>query len=137
MIRFPCYVKPTIDVQVATLNNALSFSAMDIIMGTTWCKILTALLLGGAAFSASGEPGITDTTILIGQTVGLTGTVSTPVREMNEGVHAYFSQINKQGGVHGRKIEMRVLDDKFDPALTLANAETLIKKERVLSLIHI
>lgn len=97
-------------------------------------KLLAALLFIGAAQSASAEVGVTDSTILLGQTVGVTGTVAGPVKEMNEGANAYFNAVNKRGGVHGRKIEMIVMDDKFDPALTLANAETLIKKERVFAL---
>lgn len=93
-----------------------------------------ALLLSSAMLMARAEDGVTDSTVLIGQTVGITGTVAGPVKEMNEGAKAYFSEVNKRGGVHGRKIEMRMLDDKFDPALTLANAETLIRKERVFAL---
>jgi len=103
-------------------------------MGISLRKLLAALLLTGTVFSATAEDGVSETTILLGQTVGITGTVAGPVKEMNEGAMAYFSHINKKGGVHGRKIEMRVLDDKFDPALTLANAETLIKKDRVFAL---
>lgn len=97
-------------------------------------KLLAAVLLVSITHSVSAEVGVTDNTILLGQTVGVTGTVAGPVKEMNEGANAYFKQVNKQGGVHGRKIEMIVLDDKFDPALTLANAETLIKKEGVFAL---
>lgn len=95
---------------------------------------LLAALFGAFSLPVLAEDGVTDSTILIGQTVGLTGTVAGPVKEMNEGAEAYFRQINKQGGIHGRKIEMRVLDDKFDPALTRVNAETLIRKERVFAL---
>lgn len=97
-------------------------------------KLLAAVLLVSITHSVSAEVGVTDNTILLGQTVGVTGTVAGPVKEMNEGANAYFKLVNKQGGVHGRKIEMIVLDDKFDPALTLANAETLIKKEGVFAL---
>jgi ABC-type branched-subunit amino acid transport system substrate-binding protein len=103
-------------------------------MPAIWRNLLASLSLAAAALSAMAETGVTDNAILIGQTVGLTGIVADPVKEMNEGANAYFNQVNKQGGVHGRKIEMRVLDDKFDPALTLANAETLIKKEHVFAL---
>ncbi|MEC4721938.1 ABC transporter substrate-binding protein [Noviherbaspirillum sp. CPCC 100848] len=95
---------------------------------------LLAALFGAFSLPVLAEDGVTDSTILIGQTVGLTGTVAGPVKEMNEGAEAYFRQVNKQGGIHGRKIEMRVLDDKFDPALTRVNAETLIRKERVFAL---
>ncbi len=93
-----------------------------------------ALLLSAISFSALAEDGVTDSTILLGQTVGVTGTVAAPVKEMNEGANAYFAQINKAGGIHGRKIELRTLDDKFDPALTKANAEKLIKQDHVFAL---
>lgn len=94
------------------------------------CAVATAV----APTTAAAEDGVTDTTILLGQTVGLTGTVAAPVKEMNEGANAYFNSINKSGGVNGRKIELRTLDDKFDPALTKANAETLISKDHVFAL---
>lgn len=55
-------------------------------------------------------------TILIGQTVPLTGQVAGAVKEMNEGAKAYIESVNRAGGVHGRKIEIRTLDDGFDPA---------------------
>ncbi len=93
--------------------------------------VFTLLALCGQAYA---QDGVTDTTIRIGQTAGLTGIVAAPVKEMNEGALAYFHMVNKQGGVHGRKIELITLDDKFDPALTKANAENLIKKERLFSL---
>ncbi|HZW11802.1 MAG TPA: ABC transporter substrate-binding protein [Noviherbaspirillum sp.] len=97
-------------------------------------KLLASVLLVGIMQPVTAEVGVSDSRILLGQTVGVTGTVAGPVKEMNEGANAYFNKVNKEGGVHGRKIEMLVLDDKFDPALTLANAETLIKKEGVFAL---
>lgn len=97
-------------------------------------KLLASMLLVGIMQPVAAEVGVSESRILLGQTVGVTGTVAGPVKEMNEGANAYFTKVNKEGGVHGRKIEMIVLDDKFDPALTLANAETLIKKEGVFAL---
>jgi ABC-type branched-subunit amino acid transport system substrate-binding protein len=83
---------------------------------------------------ASAENGVSDDRVVIGQTAGLTGQVAGSVREMNEGAHAYLAWINRRGGVHGRKIELRTLDDRFDPALAAANTETLVKKERVFAM---
>lgn len=103
-------------------------------MPTILHRLVAAFFLSCIAYSATAEVGVSDKTILIGQTVGVTGTVAGPVKEMNEGANAYFSLVNKQGGVHGRKIDMIVLDDKFDPALTLANAETLIREKEVFAL---
>lgn len=98
-----------------------------------WRSTLAALL-AATALSAAAEEGVTDGGIVLGQTIGVTGIIAGPVKEMNEGAQAYFATVNKQGGVHGRKIEVRVLDDKFDPAQAAANAETLIRKEQVFAL---
>ncbi len=103
-------------------------------MNLTRLSAILALNIFFLTAAATAEDGVTNTRILIGQTVGLTGTVAAPVKEMNEGANAYFTVVNNNGGVHGRKIELLTLDDKFDPKLTLANAETLIKKERVFAL---
>lgn len=80
---------------------------------------------------ASAQVGVNDNQILIGQTVGLTGTVAGPVKEFNEGVDAYLREVNLKGGVHGRRIDMKILDDKFDPALTRSNAERLIQEDQI------
>jgi ABC-type branched-subunit amino acid transport system substrate-binding protein len=104
-------------------------------MQLNWRKTIAGLFLSALAAAAAGaENGVTDSTILIGQTIGLTGTVAAPVKEMNEGAKAYFDSVNRQGGVNGRKIELRILDDGFVPARTAANAEKLIKQDHVFAL---
>ena len=64
--------------------------------------------------------------VLIGQTVGVTGTVAATVKESMLGAQMYFDHINARGGVFGDKIQVITLDDKFDTALTLVNAKILI-----------
>jgi branched-chain amino acid transport system substrate-binding protein len=91
-------------------------------------------LLAGVLQVAIAEDGVTDSTILIGQTIGVTGTLAGTVKEMNEGARAYLSAVNKQGGVNGRKIELRTLDDQYLPEKSAANAKTLIEKDRVFAL---
>jgi ABC-type branched-subunit amino acid transport system substrate-binding protein len=97
-------------------------------------KLIAVLLLSGAALAASAEDGVTDNTILIGQTIGITGQIAGAVKELNEGANAYISQVNKRGGVHGRQIQLITLDDKFDPALSAKNAEKLINEDKVFAL---
>lgn len=83
---------------------------------------------------AAAEDGVTDSTILLGQTVGVTGPIAGAVKEMQAGANAYFAYVNKNGGVNGRKIELITLDDKFDATQAYKNAETLIKKDHVFAL---
>ncbi|MDY7540572.1 ABC transporter substrate-binding protein [Undibacterium sp. RTI2.1] len=108
---------------------------------STWyfsARLCASLALVSSTLGAGGlayaEDGVSESTILLGQTVGLTGQIAGPVKEMNAGANAYFAYINKNGGVNGRKIEVRTLDDKFEPALAAGNAGTLIKTEHVFAL---
>jgi ABC-type branched-subunit amino acid transport system substrate-binding protein len=103
-------------------------------MNRAWNKSIAALLLASAAVTAVAEEGVTDTAIRIGQTIGITGQIAGAVKELNEGANAYLSQVNKQGGVHGRQIELITLDDKFDPALSARNAKKLILEDHVFAL---
>ncbi len=62
----------------------------------------------------------------IGQTAGITGAVSGSVREATLGAQLYFDHVNAAGGVHGQKIQLISLDDRFDPQMAARNARTLI-----------
>ena len=72
--------------------------------------------------------------ILIGQTAGFTGPVAAGVKETTAGAKLYLDSINAKGGVHGQKIELVSLDDKFDPKLAAENARKLIEQQNVLAL---
>lgn len=99
-----------------------------------WRTFFAALLLAGTAVSAAAEQGVTDNSILIGQSIGVTGPVAGITKGMIDGARAYINHVNQQGGVNGRKISIRILDDKFDPKTAAANADKLIKEEHVFAL---
>ena len=72
--------------------------------------------------------------ILVGQTAGITGIVSAGVKEITDGARLYLDAVNARGGVNGQKIELRSLDDKFDPALAGENARKLVADPRLVAL---
>lgn len=72
--------------------------------------------------------------ILIGQTAGLTGSVGDSVNEAVAGSKLVIDAVNAQGGVHGELIEIKRLDDAFDPKRAADNARTLIEDDKVLAL---
>jgi ABC-type branched-subunit amino acid transport system substrate-binding protein len=86
--------------------------------------------LGGvlvwAAFGAGAEPGVTSTTIVIGQSAAFSGPASELGNEMRAGALAYFQSANAAGGVNGRKVELRSLDDGYEPDRAAANTRKLI-----------
>jgi ABC-type branched-subunit amino acid transport system substrate-binding protein len=92
----------------------------------------TLLLL--APLAGAEVPGITADKILIGQTAGFSGTVAGGVKETTDGARLYINWVNNNGGVHGRKLELVSMDDKFDPKLAAQNARALIEEKKVFAL---
>jgi ABC-type branched-subunit amino acid transport system substrate-binding protein len=56
-------------------------------------------------------PGVTATTVLIGQSAPLSGANKDLGEDIRNGALAYFRKVNDAGGVHGRRIELVTLDD--------------------------
>ncbi|WP_206485161.1 ABC transporter substrate-binding protein [Thalassotalea sp. G2M2-11] len=50
---------------------------------------------------------------------------------LNQGANAYFSRVNKQGGVAGRKINLVVLDDGYEPYKTLKNTQKFLERNDI------
>jgi branched-chain amino acid transport system substrate-binding protein len=96
------------------------------------------LSLGVALISLYGfacaENGVYPDTIVIGQSAALTGAASGLGTGMREGALAYFDEVNRNGGVHGRKIELKSLDDGYEPDRAAANTRKLVEDERVFAL---
>ncbi len=64
--------------------------------------------------------------IVLGQSVALSGPASELGREMQFGAQIYFDSINAAGGVRGRKIVLKTLDDGYEPSRAEANTRRLI-----------
>ena len=70
-------------------------------MKLVWRAAMSALL-AATSLTAAAEEGVTDSSNILGETIGVTGIIAGPVKEMIVGAQAYFASINKQGGVLGR-----------------------------------
>ncbi len=86
------------------------------------------------AWPAGAEDGVTPDSIIIGQSAGFTGQVAGQVKEMTAGAKACFDYVNNRGGVHGRRIVLKSLDDGYDAKRSAANARTLIVEQKVFAL---
>ena len=89
---------------------------------------------GDSGSSASGgaaaSPGITDTALTLGITTPLSGATAGPGTCTVAGVKAYFGEKNAAGGVKfgdgkTRKVEIKALDDAYDPQKAKANYDQL------------
>jgi ABC-type branched-subunit amino acid transport system substrate-binding protein len=95
--------------------------------------LLAALLTLGMA-QAKAEDGVTDSSITLGMSSPFTGPNGVYGMQMREAITTYFDQINKAGGVNGRKIELITLDDGYETDRTVANTKALIQDRKVFAL---
>ncbi|HEX7052354.1 MAG TPA: ABC transporter substrate-binding protein [Burkholderiales bacterium] len=98
---------------------------------TAACLLVAAGVFSSATFA---ENGVTADTILLGQSVALTGPAQALGIEMRAGARVYFDYVNSRGGVHGRKIQLITLDDGYEPARTVPNTKKLIEEHKVFAL---
>lgn len=113
-------------------------------MARTLSLLCGLALLGVCTFSCTqggpdkavqaDAPGVTDTEILIGSSLALSGHASFLGTQTLRGALAYINHVNEQGGVHGRKIRIIAYDDGYDPPRCLANTQKLIVEDQVFAL---
>lgn len=79
--------------------------------------------------------GVTDDKILLGMSGAFSGQAKELGRQMKLGIDTFFSTVNEQGGVEGRRIELVALDDGYEPDRALANLKELHEIRKVFALI--
>ena len=72
--------------------------------------------------------------LVLGQSLPLSGPSAKLGLDYRRGALAWFEAVNREGGIHGRKIKLISLDDKYEPSLTLINTRQLLKRNDLLAL---
>lgn len=89
------------------------------------CAMVAAL---AAAGGAQADEGLTKTSIVLGQSVALTGHGATLAVPFHQGAKLYFDRLNAAGGIGGRKVELAVLDDHGSADAAVANTKKLLEQ---------
>ena len=105
-------------------------------------KLLLVLTLAFAVFtlSACGDKtesaqGVTDTTVLVGNSAATSGGLAFVGLPFVAGIEAYFEMVNNDGGVNGRTIEFKHYDDEFNGATGLTYAEKLVEDDKIFAFV--
>src|SRR5687768_4486066 len=83
-----------------------------------------ALPLAFVAFAtlslpAFAEDGVFADKIVFGQATALEGPASALGIGMKQGLDAAFAEVNKAGGIKGRKLELKSVDDGYEPTKSI------------------
>ncbi|WP_238011637.1 amino acid ABC transporter substrate-binding protein [Dactylosporangium sp. AC04546] len=72
-----------------------------------------------------------DDPIVIGMSLPLTGPVADRAKPGMEGYQYWVDELNEKGGLLGRKVELKVLDDGFDQQTAVSDYNRLISQDKV------
>jgi branched-chain amino acid transport system substrate-binding protein len=98
---------------------------------------LAALACAGlAGASGAGTPGVSSTKITLGSSGPLSGEAAAAAGVLR-GADAYFKYVSSRGGVNGRSIDFKYLDDGYDPSRTVQNVRELIQQDNVFALFSV
>src|SRR5436309_14509695 len=86
--------------------------------------------VSAASAGGSATPGVTAKQILIGGTTPLSGPASA-YAAVAKGADAYFKYANDHGGVFGRSIKYKYVDDAYDPSQTIQKVRDLVETAAV------
>jgi ABC-type branched-subunit amino acid transport system substrate-binding protein len=89
---------------------------------------------GSSTKLTASAPGITASTITIGSHQPLTGPAAPGYSEIAPASKAYFDYVNAHGGVYGRKIVYKYLNDQYNPSTTSTVVHQLVLQDRVYAL---
>jgi branched-chain amino acid transport system substrate-binding protein len=97
---------------------------------------LPLALVAFATFTlpASAEDGVFADKIVFGQTTALEGPASALGVGMKQGLEAAFAEINKAGGIKGRKLELKAVDDGYEPTKSIEAVKKLLADDKVFAI---
>ncbi|NMO50447.1 ABC transporter substrate-binding protein [Actinoplanes sp. TBRC 11911] len=86
--------------------------------------------------SSGNTPGVTDTEIVVGTHMPLTGPAAAGYSKIAPATKAYFDYVNANGGVNGRKITYKIMDDGYNPANTQTVVRQLVLQDKVFAILN-
>jgi ABC-type branched-subunit amino acid transport system substrate-binding protein len=90
----------------------------------------------GATPTSEKVPGVTDTEVVFGTHLPMSGNAAAAYAPVANGLRAYFDYINDtEGGVYGRKIKLIVGDDHYNPPDTLEVIRKQVEQDHVFAIV--
>ena len=92
------------------------------------------LAFGISQQAAANGPGVSKDEVLICSYQPMTGKVSSYFR-MGKGADAWFKHVNDTGGINGRKIKYKMVDDKYEPARTKNIVKRFVERDKCFAIV--
>ena len=96
---------------------------------TCWALLSSGLLTLLQPRPVASQPpgsGQDPNALVLGQSLPLSGPSAQLGLDYRRGALAWFEAVNRQGGIHGRRIELISLDDNYEPSQALITTRQLL-----------
>ena len=81
------------------------------------------------------EAGLSAKSIAIACSADVTGPLAAFGEDIRQGAGAALAQINGRGGIHGRTLQLNIMDDMYDPARTVENIKQILGQGNTFALL--
>ena len=92
-------------------------------------------VLALAAGAAQAQQGVTKDTIMLGSIQDLSGPLAGFGKQARNGMQLRVDEINEQGGINGRKLELKVEDSGYDPKRAVLAAQKLVTQDKIFAMV--
>ena len=103
--------------------------------GRTAGAVFGVIAMALAAPVLAGDNGVFADRIVFGQAAVLEGPAASLGLGMREGLLAAFSEVNRAGGVKGRKLELVSRDDGYEPKRSIEATRSLHDDDKVFAVV--
>ena len=97
-------------------------------------SVAAVAIAAGGSSSGSSTGHTTSGTkapLMIGASLSLTGDFSADGQAYKKGYEFWAAQVNAKGGILGRKVQLKILNDNSSPTQVVTNYQTLISSDHV------
>ncbi len=97
--------------------------------------VATACALGLAGTALAQSQGVSKDQIMLGSIQDLSGPLAGFGKQLRMGMQLRVDEINEQGGVHGRKLALKVEDSGYDPRKAVLAAQKLVNQDKIFAMV--
>ncbi len=94
-----------------------------------------AILISFVGDTALAEDGVTDGKIVFGQVAALEGPAGDLGQGMRQGILAAFQDANRHGGISNRALDLKSIDDGYEPEKTVEAIKKIIEDDSVFAVV--
>jgi branched-chain amino acid transport system substrate-binding protein len=96
----------------------------------TKLSLLALAALTAATVNAQTQ-GVSKTEIVVGSIQDLSGPLAPFGKQARNGMQLRVEELNEQGGIHGRKIVLKIEDSGYDPRRAVLAAQKMVNQDRI------